>query len=101
VPALCEAATEHTVAKLRGPEVPEHVAARELDVEGLAREEIQVERAVVGEGVTARVALRQKDDARDRRCAVDQVLGQGGRGNRCEPKTDRKVDKRFSNTAQG
>ena len=95
--ALAITAAQHAVPELARAEVADDVPARRLDVERLAREEIDVRRSVVRERVAARVALRQKHDARDGERAVELVLGDGGRADWRETELRRQIDKRFTN----
>ena len=95
--ALGASATEHAVAQLGGAEMAQDVAARGFDVEGLAREDVEVRDAIVGERVTARVTLREEHDARYGDRAFERVLRKVRRADRRETETERQVDKRFSN----
>ena len=72
-------------------------AARRLDVEGLATEEIDVRGAIIGKHVAACVALRKKDHSGDRQCALESVLADGRRADRRQTELGGQLYKCFAN----
>lgn len=68
-----------------------------LDVERLAREEIDVRGAIVGKRVTARVTLRQQYDPGDGEGALYPLLGDGRRPHGREGEFQRQLDKCLAN----
>jgi hypothetical protein len=97
VSAFAVPTAQHAVAQLAGSEMTKNEAARRLDVEHFATEEIDVRRAIVGKHVAARVALGEKDDSGDGERAFEPVLADGGRADRRQANLRRELDKCFTN----
>lgn len=95
--ALAVPAAQHTVAQLTRSEMTKNEAARRLDVERFATEEIDVRRAIVGKHVAARVTLGEKDDSGDGERAFEPVLADGGRADRRQANLRGELDKCFTN----